>query len=166
MTETMQAPQADRERITLQREYSGSVAEIWDLWTSAPGIESWWGPDGFTVTVSENNLTPGGRLRYTMTTVGTEQIAFMQSVGMPLASDVVNTYVAVRAPSHVEFTTLADFVPGVAPYEVRTTLDLEVRGDSTLLTLRFDAMHNAEWTERARLGHESELDRLERVLAA
>jgi uncharacterized protein YndB with AHSA1/START domain len=148
----------------IEREYRGTVSEIWNLWTTPAGIESWWGPDGFTVTVAENDLSAGGALQYTMTASGAEQIAFMQNVGMPLASEVVNTYTDVRAPEHLEYTTLADFVPGVAPYEVRTTLELAAHGDGTLLTLSFDAMHDAEWTERARMGHESELDRLARIL--
>jgi hypothetical protein len=34
------------------------------------------------------------------------------------------------------------------------------------MVLTFDAMHDAEWTERSVAGHESELGRLDRILAA
>src|SRR6187549_1752661 len=40
-----------RQRITLERTYKTSLPELWDLWTTKHGIESWWGPEGFRVEV-------------------------------------------------------------------------------------------------------------------
>jgi uncharacterized protein YndB with AHSA1/START domain len=42
---------ARRKRITLERVYHTDVQDVWDLWTTKDGIESWWGPGGFAVTV-------------------------------------------------------------------------------------------------------------------
>jgi len=39
--------------ITLERTYHGAIEDVWELWTTKAGIESWWGPDGFTVKVLE-----------------------------------------------------------------------------------------------------------------
>lgn len=40
-----------KQRITLERFYRADVQDIWDLWTTKEGIESWWGPGGFAVKV-------------------------------------------------------------------------------------------------------------------
>jgi uncharacterized protein YndB with AHSA1/START domain len=50
-------------RITMERTYKASVEDLWDLWTPKDGIESWWGPDGFTTKVLELDLRSGGQLR-------------------------------------------------------------------------------------------------------
>ena len=40
-----------RKRVTLERTYTADVQDVRDLWTTKDGIESWWGPGGFKVTV-------------------------------------------------------------------------------------------------------------------
>ena len=35
-----------RAQFSIERTYSDSVEDVWDLWTTKPGIESWWGPEG------------------------------------------------------------------------------------------------------------------------
>ena len=49
-----------RRKVTLERSFEASIEEVWDLWTTKEGIESWWGPDGFVVTVQKLDLRPGG----------------------------------------------------------------------------------------------------------
>ena len=56
-----------RRRITLERTYKASLQDVWDLWTTKEGIESWWGPDGFSVKVRKLDLRPGGELHYALT---------------------------------------------------------------------------------------------------
>ena len=41
----------ERKRITFERFYRANVQDVWDLWTTKSGIEPWWGPGGFAVTV-------------------------------------------------------------------------------------------------------------------
>ena len=36
-------------RTTLERNFNASIDDVWELWTTKDGIESWWGPDGFAV---------------------------------------------------------------------------------------------------------------------
>ena len=45
------APNVARARFSIQRTYAASVEDAWALWTTKSGIESWWGPEGFEVTV-------------------------------------------------------------------------------------------------------------------
>jgi uncharacterized protein YndB with AHSA1/START domain len=37
------------EQITIERTYGASVEEIWELWTTPAGIESWWAPKVMTL---------------------------------------------------------------------------------------------------------------------
>jgi hypothetical protein len=56
-------------------------------------------------------------------------------------------------------------VPGVEPYEVATVVELRETAGGVALTITFDAMHDDAWTERARAGHESQMRKLDALLA-
>ena len=73
-TEPMPSPEAAR----LERTYDAPAELIWELLTTAAGLEEWWAPDGFETRVSELELRPGGQLRYTMTATAPEQVAFVR----------------------------------------------------------------------------------------
>lgn len=151
-------------RITLERTYVASLEQIWSLWTTAEGIASWWGPEGFTVTVQAMELRPGGVLLYTMTATAELQIAFMRQHGMPLATQSRLTYAEVVSPTRLRYLHLVDFVPGVTAYDVGTLLELSAEGDRVRMRLTLDPMHSPEWTQRAVMGWESELGKLEALL--
>jgi uncharacterized protein YndB with AHSA1/START domain len=155
-----------RATFSIERVYEASVEEAWALWTTKAGIESWWGPEGFNVTVTSLELRPGGDLIYLMTAVAPEQVAFMKQAGMPLATPCKVTYIEVSPSNRLAYKTLTDFVPGVEPYEVATVVELTPVGKSVKMTITFDAMHDDVWTERARAGHESQLRKLDALVAA
>jgi uncharacterized protein YndB with AHSA1/START domain len=75
----------ERKRITLERTWQATTEEVWDLWTTREGIESWWGPEGFRVEVRALDLRPGGELHCAMNAAAQETIAFMKREGMPTA---------------------------------------------------------------------------------
>lgn len=162
----MDASKTARAQFTIERTYEATLAEAWALWTTKEGIESWWGPEGFDVTVLSLDLRAGGGLLYRMTATGAEQIAFMKRAGMPLATDCRIAYTDVSAPTRLAYTTLADFVPDVKPYEVGTVVELVAAGSCVKVRITFDAMHDDIWTERARAGHESQLSKLDRLMSA
>ena len=153
-------------KIALERVLRASLEEVWAMWTTPAGIESWWGPEGFEVTVLSQDLRVGGHLRYAMTAVQPELVAFMAQQGMPPTTISLITYTRVEAPRRLEYTHLADFIPGVSPYDVETVVSLEAVAGGVRLQLAFDPMHDPLWTERAVQGWTSELGKLERVLAA
>jgi uncharacterized protein YndB with AHSA1/START domain len=150
--------------ITLERDYRATPEEVWALWTTKGGIESWWGPEGFAVTVQQLDLRAGGELRYTMTATGPGQMEFMRQSGMPLATEVSLVYTEVQLLWRLSYTMSTDFVPGVEPYESTVRVSFAPDGDGVHMVLSFSPMHDDEWTQRSRLGHESELDRLEAIL--
>lgn len=153
-----------RRRLTIERTYRASLEEVWALWTTKAGIESWWGPVGFDVKVRDIDLRPGGALVYVMTAVGPGEVAFMKQAGMPLSTEAKVSYTAVEPPHRLAYTTFTDFVPGVAPYDVETVVELIAVGDEVRMALTFDAMHDEAWTERARAGHESQLSKLDAII--
>ena len=152
-------------KISFERTYQAPVEDVWDLWTMAEGIESWWGPEGFSVRVGKLDLRPGGELHYAMTATAPEQAEFMKRAGMPLTQEVRLTFTEVAPPRRLAFTTLADFVPGVPPYTVATLVELFAEGSGVRMVLTHDAMHDEVWTQRARMGWESQLGKLAQVVA-
>ena len=58
-TEPTPSPNAAR----LERTYDAPAELIWELLTTAAGLEEWWAPDGFESRVNGLELRPGGQLR-------------------------------------------------------------------------------------------------------
>lgn len=153
-----------RAQFSIERKYDSTIEQAWSLWTTKTGIESWWGPEGFDVVVASLDLRAGGELIYVMTAVGPDQVAFMKQAGMPLSTECRVAYTEVSPPSRLAYKTLADFIPGVDPYEVATVVDLRAASAGVKVTITVDAMHDDIWTERARTGNESQLRKLDVLL--
>lgn len=155
-----------RRRITLERVFQAPLQDVWDLWTTKDGIESWWGPEGFQVTVRKLDLRAGGELLYAMTAVGPGQVEFMKKAGMPITTEARITFSEVVARKRLGYVHLTDFIPGVDPYDVATLVELHPTAEGVRMLLTFDAMHSEEWTQRAVMGWESELGKLANVISA
>lgn len=163
----MSTPPAPAKRtIALERSYRASIEDVWQLWTTKEGIESWWGPDGFTVTVQKLELRVGAQLDYTMTATAAPQIEFMKRAGMPLTNRSRITFIEIIPLRRLVYAHSVDFVPGVAQYSVNTMLELSASGPNVQLVLTIDAMHDEVWTERAVMGWKSELEKLAKQLSA
>ena len=153
-------------RITMERVFRADIQDVWDLWTTKDGIESWWGPGGFTVKVRTLDLRPGGQLLYAMTAIDPPQVEFMKKAGMPLTTEARITFTEVDPRRRLAYVHLADFIPGVEPYDVATIVELRETPEGVHMALSFDAMHNDEWTERAVMGWTSEIGKLAERLAS
>lgn len=153
------------EKIQIERSYAAPPEKIWELWTTEAGIEAWWAPDGFTVHVDVLELRVGGTLTYTMTATGPEQVAFMENAGLPLSSTSHKTFTGVEPTRRLAYTTLADFIPGIEPYEFLTVIELRATADGgTHVTMTADAMHDEEWTARLAAGRANEMENLAEVI--
>lgn len=157
---------ADRRKITLARTYEASLEDIWSLWTTKAGLESWWGPEGFTVKVRKLDLRLGGELLYAMTATGPSQIEFMNRAGMPLTTEARLTYTEVSPMQRLAYIHLVDFIPEVEAYDVATVVEFHAERNRVQMVVHLDAMHSDEWTQRAVMGMESQLEKLARVLAS
>jgi uncharacterized protein YndB with AHSA1/START domain len=144
----------------LERTFDAPAELIWDMWTTAAGLEEWWGPDGFETRVCELELRPGGALRYTMTATGPEQIAFVRNLGLPLSSEFRKTLTELVPPIRLAYLSLIDFVPDHEPYEHLTTVDIEPAGGRTKVVITVDPLHDETWTQEYRAHRADELGNL------
>jgi uncharacterized protein YndB with AHSA1/START domain len=151
-------------KIVIERTYLATMEDLWELWTTKEGIESWWGPGGFSVKVHELDLRAGGEMRYAMTAVEPGQVKFMEQAGMPVTTEAKLTYVDIVPGKSIAYTHRADFIPGVEPYDVGNKVEFFVQGESVRMVLTLDPMHSDDWTQRAVMGMESQLEKFNRIL--
>jgi uncharacterized protein YndB with AHSA1/START domain len=59
------SPTADRE-LKLSRLLHAPVELVWEVWTNPEHIKNWWGPVGFSNTISKMDLQPGGEWNLVM----------------------------------------------------------------------------------------------------
>ena len=50
---------ADRE-IRISRLFNAPVSLVWEVWTNPDHIKNWWGPNGFTNTITKMEVQPEG----------------------------------------------------------------------------------------------------------
>jgi uncharacterized protein YndB with AHSA1/START domain len=153
------------EPIRLERTYDTSAATIWELWTTAEGIESWWSPEGYVTQVRKLDLRPGGELVHAMTATAPDQVEFMKNAGMPLTVESRKTFTEVSEPTRLAYNSLVDFVPDEEPYEHLTVVDLTPADDGVRVVMTVEPLHDQVWTERLLAGRANELDNLEAVIA-
>ncbi len=103
-----------RPKLTRERPYDASPEEVWEVLTTAEGIEAVMGPDGFRAEVEKLDLRPGGELVYTMAAIGPEQIEYLTRAGLALVTRQRVTFVEVdphggwsRATSLTSFPELS-----------------------------------------------------------
>jgi len=154
----------ERPKLTLERTFHAHIDDVWELWTTKEGIESWWGPEGFSVAVSDLNLHPGGRLTYTMSAIAPEMIDYMKKAGMPVSNQHSLRFTEVDPPRRLAYMEKVDFIPDVEAYEVETVVELSEVPNGVRMVLTFESMHDDRWTQLAVMGRESELRRLAEVL--
>ena len=153
-------------RIVIERTYEASIEDVWELWTTKEGIESWWGPEGFSTKVHELDLRPGGVMRYAMTAVAPAQVAFMKQAGMPLTTEASFTSTEIVPGKSIAWSNKADFIPGVAPYDVGSRVEFFPKGKTVRMVVTLDPMHSDEWTQRSVMGWESQLGKLSLTIAS
>jgi len=57
--ENKKSSTADRGLI-MSRKLNAPIELVWEVWTNAEHIVNWWGPNGFTNTISKMEVVPGG----------------------------------------------------------------------------------------------------------
>ena len=62
---SLSAALSERE-IVISRVFDAPRDVVWDAWTDPKQVVQWWGPQGFTTTIHEMDVRPGGAWRHTM----------------------------------------------------------------------------------------------------
>jgi uncharacterized protein YndB with AHSA1/START domain len=142
--------------IVFDRTYDAPLEDVWDLWVTKDGFESWWGPEGFRVEVHELNATVGGVLFYDMIASGAEQVAHMKAANMPLSHETRGIFTEVEPLKRLVLRHLIDFIPGLDPYENFMRVDFSHSPSGTRMLLSVDAHATEDWTKAATEGMSSQ----------
>jgi uncharacterized protein YndB with AHSA1/START domain len=148
--------------VVIERAYRAEAEELWALWTTKAGFESWWGPEGFRVEVHALEPRAGGALEYDMIADAPEAIAAMEDMGQPLSHGTRGTYVEFRPYRRLTLKHLIDFVPGSEPYEHTIEVDFSAAGDQTRMVVTVHPHLDPHWTKMSIEGFSSQLTKLDR----
>lgn len=158
MSET-RAPQA---AVVVERIYRAGVEELWALWATKEGFESWWGPEQFRVEVHKLEPRQGGALDYDMIADTPEAIAAMKEMGQPISHGTHGVYSVFEPHRKLTLTHVIDFVPGQAPYETLIDVAFIPAGDQTRMVVTLHPHIDPNWTRMSVEGFSSQLTKLDR----
>jgi uncharacterized protein YndB with AHSA1/START domain len=162
MNERSSSATAIRQKVIVERTYRARVEELWELWTTKDGFESWWGPEGFRADVHAIDARPGGALHYSMIADAAPQIAAMKQMGRPTSTETRGRFSELRPFTRLALTHLIDFLPGVQPYESTMVVEFFPAGEQVRMVVTLDPMHDDEFTAMQRMGFTSQLSKLDR----
>ena len=162
---TTQSKSRSDAKITIERTYKASIQDVWDLWTTKEGFESWWGPQGFRADVHELDARTGGTLRYDMVADSPEAIAAMKQMGAPLSHKTQARFSVLVPRERLVMTNVIDFLPGVKPYDSTMVLELFPSGSSVRMVVTLTPMHDAQFTQMQLEGFTSQLTKLDQRFA-
>jgi len=145
-----------------ERTYNASIEELWALWATKDGFESWWGPEGFRVEVHTLEPRPGGALHYDMIADTPEAIAAMKQMGQPLSHNTKGWYEEFAPHTRLTLKHLIDFIAGTEPYESLIEVDFEALGDMARMIVTAHPHRDAHWTRMSIEGFRSQLTKLDR----
>ena len=153
--------------LVIERTYRADVEELWALWTTKDGFESWWGPDQFRAEVHSIEARPGGALRYDMVADTPEAIAAMEQMGAPTSQPCRGSFTEFRPYERLVLTQLIDFLPGVDAYDSSMTVDFfPLAAGEVRMVVTLSQMHDAPTTAMQREGFTSQLAKLDRRYGA
>jgi uncharacterized protein YndB with AHSA1/START domain len=66
MTTAMQTERVGERELVITQHFDAPVELVWKAWTDPVAIAAWFGPHGFTTTVTTLDLRPGGVWHYCM----------------------------------------------------------------------------------------------------
>jgi uncharacterized protein YndB with AHSA1/START domain len=109
--------------LVMERIFDAPRDLVWKVMNDPERVTNWWGPQGYTTTVEEMDVRPGGRWRWVNHTTGGEAAPFK------------GEYLEVEPPSRTVRTFIFD-VPGFDDRAAVETMVLEDLGDRTKVIAR------------------------------
>jgi uncharacterized protein YndB with AHSA1/START domain len=150
-----------RSSTVIERTYRTRVEELWRLWTTKEGFESWWAPEGFRVEVHTIEAREGGALHYDMIAMEPAQIAEVTKLGLATSTSVHARFKELKPHRRLILTAVIDFVPGVKPYESTIAVDFFPAGDTVRMVTTLAPMHDEEFTQKQITVFTGQLKKLE-----
>ena len=159
--ESRQGSESKRQKVIVERTYRARLEELWSLWTTKEGFESWWGPEGFRVEVHALELRLGGTLHYDMIADAPEMVAAMKQMGRPLSHETRGTFSELVPHVRLALTHIIDFLPGVKPYDSTMRVEFFPTGQNVRMVVTLEPMHSDEFTKMSSEGFTSQLKKLD-----
>lgn len=166
MTDQTATPMATNQNLVVERTYRAEVRELWDLWTTRDGFESWWGPEGFRVEVHRMEARVDGTIQYSMIADAPDMIAAMRQMGRPASHEATARFSEFQPFTRLAVTTVVDFVPGVPSYDSTMAVDFIPSGDRVRMVVTLSPMHDEQMTRMSVMGLTSQIAKLDRRFAA
>jgi uncharacterized protein YndB with AHSA1/START domain len=160
---TKSAVAASSPQFVIERTYRASVEELWELWTTKEGFESWWPPEGFRTEVHAIEARPNGKLHYEMIAETPETLAVMKELGLPASHVERARFSEFRPPERLAFCILMDFLPDVAQYESTLMVDFFPSGKWVRMVVTQSPMHDEKFTKMAAEGLASQFRNLDKL---
>ena len=109
--------------IVITRVFDAPRELVWRMWTEPEHVVQWWGPKGFTTTIHEMDVRPGGIWRHTM--------------HGPDGTDYPNksVFIEVVKPERIVFSHVGG-KKGNPVAQFQMTWTFEAQGSKTKLTIR------------------------------
>jgi uncharacterized protein YndB with AHSA1/START domain len=120
----MEAERNEDRALVFTREFDAPRELVWDAWTQPQHVAQWWGPNGFTNTVLEMGVRPGGVWRLTMH--GPDGIDYPNKI----------VYREVVRPERLVYDHTDDVEDPKTHFHVTVTFEEHERG--TRLTMRME----------------------------
>jgi uncharacterized protein YndB with AHSA1/START domain len=142
-------------RITIEREFDAPRELVWKAWTDPDEVEKWWGPEGFTTPREsiEYDLRPGGTAKLTMVAPDGTEYPNSGNFGI------------VEPPERLSW--VEDEVDSDMMESVETTMEfVALDDDRTKVVITSRMVCAEELVSMANAGWNSQLDKLERLLAS
>jgi len=149
-------------RMVVERTYRAHPKELWELWTTKEGFESWWGPENFRAEVHTIEAREGGTLRYDMIAATPEMVEAMKQMGRPSSHESRCRFAEFRPYEQLTLVHVIDFLPGVSPYESTIVVEFIPSGEFVRMVVTLHPMHDEEFSKMQRMGFTSQLSKLDR----
>jgi uncharacterized protein YndB with AHSA1/START domain len=151
----------NNQELTLNRRFAISPEKLWQYWTDPKLVSKWWGPQGFTIPVSEIDIKVGGRINIVM-----EDSAGLIKKGSryPMTGE----FTEITKPKNIVFTSQA--VMNDRPIlENLVTVTFNEINDQTDLMLHVEVTHAEPEAEMPLKGMEAgwtqSLDKLSELIS-
>src|SRR3984957_18710779 len=114
---------SDRE-IIITRVFDAPRELVWKAWTDPKHVVRWWGPKGFTTTIHEMDVRPGGIWRHTMH--GPDGTNYPNE----------SVFTEVVKPERIVFSHGGGKQGGDSDAQFQATWTFEAQGSKTKVTIR------------------------------
>jgi uncharacterized protein YndB with AHSA1/START domain len=149
-------------KTVVERTYRATPKELWDLWTTKEGFESWWGPEGFRARVHTIEARAGGKLHYDMIAATPEMVEAMKKMGQSPSHETRGRFAEFRPYERLTLIHVIDFLPNVKPYDSTIVVDFFPSGDFVRMVVTLYPMHDEEFSSMQVTGFASQLTKLDK----